>query len=124
MLAASLLGPGVGVPRGVHVGEGPGRGRAVGAGGDDGSRAGPAHDEPRGGELVVRRDDRAAGQAQHPRERPGGGQRVARAQPAGPQLGDDRVGQPVAQRGRTGGDVEHEVDGAGGARHPTTILVL
>ena len=108
----------------MHVGERTGRGRPVGAGRDDGSRAGPAHDEPGRGQLVVGRDDRAAGQAQRSREGPGGGQRVARAQPPGAQLGDDRVGQPVAQGGRALGDVEDELDGAGGARHPARILVL
>ncbi len=115
---------GVGASWGVHVGDGTGRRRPVGPGGDDRARAGPAHDEARGGELVVGGDDRPTRQVQRRGQGAGRRQRVAGSQAAGAQLGHDGVGDPVAQGCRAGRHVEGEVDGAGGARHPSTILVL
>ena len=109
---------------GVHVGEGAGGRGPVGTRSHDGPRTRPADDEPRRGQLVVGRDDRAAGQAERSREGPGRGERVARAQPPGAQLADHGVGQPVAQGCRAVGDVEGEVDGAWRTRHPPRILVL
>ena len=108
----------------VHVGDGTGCSGDVGSRRDDRPGAGAAHDEPRGGELVVRRDDGSARQSQGGGEHAGRRQRVARPEPTGAQLGDDRVGDAVTQRGGPGWHVEGELDGASAARHPSTILVL
>ena len=100
-------------PRGVCTWvSGTGRGRAVGAGRDDGSRAGPAHDEPRGGELVVRRDDRARGTGPaRPRgpgwraaRRPGAaGRRAARRRPRRRSGGAAGPGPAATSRARSTG---------------------
>ena len=119
-------GAGAGLPgvRGVHVGHRAGHRGPVGSRCHDDPGPRPAHDEARGGELVVGGDDRPAGEPERRGERAGRGQGVPGAQPAGAQLGDDRVGDAVAQGRRAVGDVEGELDGAGCARHPSTILVL
>ena len=123
LLAGAAFRSGVGAARGVHVRHGAGGRCPVRTRSDDRSRPGSAHDETCGGQLVVRRDDRPTGQPQRRGQaRVDGSASPGRSRPA-----RSSATTASAMRWRSGAGpgrhVEGEVDGAGGARHPSTILV-